>query len=172
MNVKQHYTWSNPFFEGMADANKVAAELDKIEQKNGDLQPADIVKFARNKRTELHKLFTWDDQEAARMQRESTARNVVRSLRIVVHEHHEPERKLRVWVNAPEDPGYVRITQVSKDHRQSIGVYLKMLRELENMVDRYSEVVGQLPTIKTSIDDIVEQLRDEIKARESRRAAE
>ena len=41
-------------------------ELEYIRQSNGGfLRPQDVVEYARNQETELHKRFTWDDGEAA-----------------------------------------------------------------------------------------------------------
>lgn len=172
MSDEQAYEWINPVFKNKADPTRCAQELDDIEQKYGDTEPENVVDYAQSKRTELHKLFEWDDKEAARLQREATARNVVQSLRVVVTTTHEPQRKLvRRYVNVPK-VGYRKLSVVKNSPRMAIAVHLKAVQDLENWLERYSEVVGQLPTLHSDIDEMVKKLRDAIRDREERMAAE
>lgn len=56
-----------------ADPQIVGEELSSI----GTLRPGDVVEFAENEATELHKCFTWDDAKAAHFYRMEEARSVV-----------------------------------------------------------------------------------------------
>ena len=67
--------WSMKLFK--ADANKVYADLEQIEEKT----PQNIVDYAAEHPTsELYKCFTWDDTKAANEWRKYEARQVVRLL--------------------------------------------------------------------------------------------
>lgn len=69
-----------------ADAQKVAEEIMSI---GPEVKPQQIVEKARDKSTELHKCFTWDNKTAADKWRLHEARNVVCCLVI----HREPEQQ-------------------------------------------------------------------------------
>lgn len=58
----------------------IREELEAIRLANarGDLNPEEVVEFARNPNTALHSKFNWDDSEAARLYRLQQARNVIR----------------------------------------------------------------------------------------------
>jgi hypothetical protein len=69
-----------------ADAQAIGEELESI----GTLKPGDIVEFAEDEKTELHKCFTWDDSKAAHLYRVEEARGVVQAV-ITVDE--SPDRE-------------------------------------------------------------------------------
>ena len=59
-----------------ADAEKCKAEIDLIAVKNRE----NVVAFAQNRRTELHKCFEWNDTKAAEKFRLDQAGEVLRSI--------------------------------------------------------------------------------------------
>lgn len=69
-----------------ADERKVInARLERIRGKaRGVLTPEDVVKDARSESSPLHGHFTWDDSQAAHMQRLHEARVLIRSVRVEV----------------------------------------------------------------------------------------
>lgn len=59
---------------------KVKAELEIIRKRHGGkLSPKDVVEFARNKKTALHKCFCWDDSKAAEQYRIEQARRIIQA---------------------------------------------------------------------------------------------
>ena len=62
-----------------ADPEKVAKELNALPEKT----PEAALKFAKNKKTELHKCATWDDAKAAHLYRLDEMRAVIRSVVIL-----------------------------------------------------------------------------------------
>lgn len=85
-----------------ADAQKVAEEIMSIGQ---DVKPQQIVDKARDKSTELHKCFTWDDKTAADKWRLHEARNVVCCL--VIHREPEQQDKPEIrYFHKNDDSGY------------------------------------------------------------------
>lgn len=67
-----------------ADVQAIGEELESIETRN----PEQIVAFAEDESTELHKCFTWDDARAAHFYRLREARKIVQSV-IVVDESED-----------------------------------------------------------------------------------
>lgn len=72
-----------------ADAQKVGEELTGIKEATGTLFPEQIVDYARDESSELHKCFDWDDASAAEKYRKAQARQIVCC--IVIAEATVPE---------------------------------------------------------------------------------
>lgn len=69
--------------------DKQASIIGKCLEKIGagkykDIQPEEVVNYARDKRSPLHEFFTWDNTTAANAYRIFQARNLVNHLRIVI----------------------------------------------------------------------------------------
>lgn len=77
-----------------ANAQRVAEEIISI---GPEAKPQQIVDKARNKETELHKCFTWDNKAAADKWRLHEARNVVGCLVIHRDEQHENKPEIRYF---------------------------------------------------------------------------
>ena len=72
-----------------ADANKVADEIG-----TGKITPEEVLEIARNKDSELHKCFEWDDGIAAEKYRLTQARGILLNLYYVPQKKDsEPVRK-------------------------------------------------------------------------------
>ena len=76
------------------DAQEIGEELEKIKTKE-NLTPISVVERAKNKKSILHKLFEWDDSEAAEQYRLQQARNIVNHVVevIVIRGNLEEEEK-------------------------------------------------------------------------------
>jgi hypothetical protein len=59
----------------------------------GALTPDDVVDTAKNPDSPLHSWFTWDDTEAARLQRLTEARSMIRAIEIVYKETPKTSRR-------------------------------------------------------------------------------
>jgi len=70
----------------VGDPVKVYKELESIREREDGLKPESIVKKAKAKRSALHKNFTWDDTEAAKLHRIEQARLIIRSIEVVYEE--------------------------------------------------------------------------------------
>ena len=79
---------------------------DEIESIGSDVKPQQIVDYAKNPATELHKCFTWDNNLAAEKWRLQEARQIVCSLVIVEsnsdreNDTQIPQDRQRRWVQA------------------------------------------------------------------------
>ena len=70
----------------VGDPQKIGQEIEEIEVRT----PPNIVRKAEDERTELHKCFTWDDEEAAKKWRNQEARIVVNAIVTVEDTDDEP----------------------------------------------------------------------------------
>lgn len=80
-------------------------ELDAIAVRNGGvLRPEDVVSFAADPGTHLHRRFQWDDSEAARLYRLEQARGVIRA-HVTMVRSGDDEVPVRAWVALTPDRG-------------------------------------------------------------------
>jgi hypothetical protein len=82
------------------DAQVVGESLEELrEEAGGTLSPDDIVKAAEEETHPLHSVFPWDDEEAARIGRESIAREVLRSIRVKIITPKKKEITTRAFIS-------------------------------------------------------------------------
>lgn len=93
-------------------------ELEEIRKNNGGvLKAADVVEYARNPDTALHRRFTWDDDKAAHEYRLWQARELIR---VVVKMHPQTNKITRTYVSLGQDRdqeggGYREINAVMRN---------------------------------------------------------
>ena len=129
-----------------ADPQKVAEEIESI---GGDAKPAQIVEKARDSSTELHKCFTWDDQEAARKWRIEQARHVVSCLVIRRTEEREGEPEIR-YFHKTDSNGYkpaqyvfthadehAKLLQLAYADLEKFRVKYSSLQELDWLIEQF-----------------------------------
>jgi hypothetical protein len=70
----------------MTDERKseIAAHLQSLYAKHGQLTPALVVKDAKNPKSPIHREFDWDDGSAAARWREEQARQLIRSVTVTI----------------------------------------------------------------------------------------
>lgn len=74
---------------GRTLTESVYTELERVMATSGGmLHPRDLVKVARDPKNPLHKLFTWDDREAAARYRITEARQLINSYEITYEEQN------------------------------------------------------------------------------------
>ena len=90
-----------------ADARKVYDELQSI---GNTYTPEQIVDFARDENTELHKCFQWDDSIAAESWRKQQARQIVQSLVVVVETEEYKAQTYRLIEHDSINSAYKPVT--------------------------------------------------------------
>lgn len=118
--------------------------------------PKDVVNYARNPNTELHKCFEWDDAIAAEKYREHTARVLIRSftfehidketeertpIRIFSHDSEENTYKQTTRMVIVEDK-YALLLQNAKRELDAFRRKYEMLSELEDIIEDISKILG------------------------------
>jgi len=126
---------------------RIQSELEKVHAKHGILRAEDVVKFARNPKTALHKQFVWDDTEAARRYRLVQAREIIRvSVRV------EPlvSRPIQAWVSLCDDReapggGYRPLCEVMSDDELRAKLLSQALSELRRLQKKYADLKELAP---------------------------
>lgn len=122
-----------------ADPTKCKQEIESI---GDDVKPQQIVDYAKNPDTELHKCFTWDNDVAAEKWRLYEARQVVCSLVIVETNSDDEDIQIRAFHKTNNDEGYksFRIILKNKDeYEKLLERCLSDLRALKNKYQNLSE---------------------------------
>ena len=118
-------------------------ELELLHQRDGLLIPEKVVEYARNKKTELHHHFDWDDTSAGEKWRHEQARNLIR---VEVEYNEVINKDQRVWVSLPSDRlmggGYRKVVDVLQSPRKGeliesaraeMQAFIKRFRDIEEM---------------------------------------
>lgn len=146
--------------------------LEEISRRNGGVvRPQDVVREAASPSHELHGVFNWDDKTAAHEHRLEQARELIRSVRVVV----TTEKKQVEVVYYTRDPrlptteaGYIALPKLQTDAeiaRQAIaaefGRSLAALRrardlaialgadtKIDNLIEAIEALAGELPQLR------------------------
>lgn len=139
------------FMQFKADPEKVWREIQQI----GDqYTPQDVLEYARDPQTELHKCFDWDNTTAADKWRKQQARWVCNSLVVTVIKEEQPSREYRIIQHDTEERVY-RPVVLTVHNKEQYGRLLDMAkRELKAFKERYAEIV-ELRNVIEEIERII-----------------
>ncbi len=144
-------------------AQTVGKELQRISKQKGCLKPALIVEAARPPESSLHAFFTWDDTEAAEQWRETQARGLVRSVRIVqcdMPSQEQPVIRAFVSVQASdtetkfEGHAYLPIQVATKSEDYKKQILDAAMSELREWKRRYSDYQQYFSSIFSAIEEL------------------
>lgn len=158
--------WKERFPNAGVKVEVAHEEIMRIKNKNGGLvSPDDIVKEAVKKSNPLHRLFTWDDTEAARKFRLSEAGLLLRSIEITYVElPDEPRRAFEVSYKKP--PGstekqtlYATAQEAAADPDNHARLIAEAVRTLMAWRSRF-RYLQELSHLMEKIDETVSSLAD------------
>lgn len=143
-------------FKFKADATKCANEI--LANLPEGYKGEDMVNFARDPGTELHKCFEWDDTVAAEKYRIRQASDVSRSIQITIT-HVKSEKKsepqtYRLFYNNGRNTGYKTITCIVKNPDEHERLLNQAKRELESFRNRYAKIM-ELATVIDAIEEVL-----------------
>jgi len=134
----------------------IREELKAIAAKHrGLLRPHDVVAFAKNKRTALHKQFTWDDTKAAHEYRLWQAREVI-SVHVTVY--GPDEIPFRAFVSLKEDRkqdggGYRTTESVMSNSEWRLQLLTEAVSDFERLQTKYA-VLKELEKLFAEIGNV------------------
>lgn len=82
-------------------ANIVGAEMEKIEQRDGEVTSRSLLEAGRPEDSPIHSLFEWNDGKAAELYRLKQATDVITHITVIVPE--ENQKPYRAYVNIVEE---------------------------------------------------------------------
>lgn len=133
------------------DAQTAGAELERIYNENGAIEPAVVVEQSRPKKAPLHSCFEWDDKVAADKYRESQARNIIAN--VVITTDHEENTYTRAFVHVENEyqPLYIVLESADK----TAELLQSAMRELRTFEAKYNEL-SQLAPVFQAIEQVKE----------------
>lgn len=138
-------TWGTIKFS--ADAEKCYREIESL----GDCKPEEIVEFAEDEETELHKCFEWDDTKAAQRWRVQQARIVCNSLTVIVEEDVDEPISYRLIEHDSEELVYRPITVIARNEDQYNRLLYRARQEMAQFKKRYASL-KELASVIDAID--------------------
>lgn len=163
MKIVRHEWGPGHSFRAKPEA--AAAVFDEIRERDGVLTPAGVVDASRDPDAPLHGDFTWDDERAAELHRQSEARSLIRSL-VVVYKHPETGREIptrrevslaRLTGDMANARRYVPVHAVLDDPAQRQALVEQARRELAGWANRFREL-QELAGVVAAIDAAIQQL--------------
>ena len=138
--------------KGDVSAQAVGEELDRITTKyDGNLTPAAVVDESRPADAELHPCFTWDDSVAAEEYRKVEARQIVRSVEVVI------EAK-------PPEPAFINVRVIDEESEKAGQHAYKRAREVVQDIDLYDcafrDAQARLASAAKAIEDLERMARE------------
>jgi len=77
--------------------DEIRKELEAIAARKCGLNPTTLLSVAKNPKSCLHNLFTWDDTEAARKYREMQAYEVIRRVKVTIMTNEDRQVTVRAF---------------------------------------------------------------------------
>ena len=142
--------------------DELKQELEQIREQNGGmLRPVDVVAFAENPETNLHKCFTWDDTEAAHNYRLWEARTIIRVCVTTAPKDDLPP--MRVFVSLKSDRkkpggGYQAMVDVLSDEEKRRELLEQATEEFKYYETKYRQL-SELTEVFAAMDDVRKSLK-------------
>lgn len=136
----------------------IQEELEAIrEEHNGILRAEDVLEYAKNPDTALHKKFIWDDTEAARQYRLAQARAVIRVNVIVPDATLTPVRAYVSLYSDRQQPGggYRHLSDVLTHNDRRKQLLAQALKEARTWREKYKNL-AELAPVFGAIDEAQE----------------
>lgn len=152
----------------------IAARLEKLQAaNNGILTPQAVVDDAKNPKSPLHGEFEWDVKKAAEAHWLDRAREIIRSVRVVITTEHK-QVSVVGYVRDPyaesDQQGYVSVKKLSADADGSRMAAVYEFARASAAMRRAREVAAALGVDK-EVDLIVEKIEN-VKSRVQSESAE
>lgn len=139
----------------MTNKTLVANELEIVRNRHrGILRPRQVLAYARDKKTALHKVFEWDNSKAAEEYRLEQARRLIRCTVTVINDDKAP---IHAYVSLMPDrrggDSYRSLVEVMTDVGLREQLLAQALCEAESWRKRY-ERLAELSPIMRAIDKV------------------
>lgn len=132
-----------------ADASKV---LDELSELGDEYSLSDVVKKAKDKNSEMHSIFEWDDSVAGEEYRKIQAGKMVRNLVIVRNDETEEKTNVRYFVSTgKKDSTYTPTRLVIRNQDAYEQLLERAYAELRAFKEKYS-TLSELDEILALID--------------------
>lgn len=138
------------------DASAIGTILERLKS-TGSLTAERVVQEATNRRSPLHKHFTWDDAKAANLYRLEQARKLIRSIEVVVQTPKGREVPMRAYFSVRDAEGqrsYQGMTYVFETPALSDQIISEAHAQLQAWVAKYKKYQwarGAIPKVASAL---------------------
>lgn len=148
------------------NTSAILAELKQIQANDPDglLKPSEVVTFAKNPDTELHKHFEWDDSEAAGRYRIEQARGLIQRVWVTVLPNESVTHRAFVSLmpdRASAGGGYRDIEGVMADPVKTKSYLETALSEFRALQRKYQSVEALAP-VYSALDRVAAKARHQV----------
>ena len=144
--------------------DKVREELEFLEQRDGVLRPEAVVEYAKNKKTELYKEFTWDNNAAGHQWRLQQARALIKTIVTIIPNREDKEVQVKTYFHFDEpENGYISMTRILSDDELKDRMLISAKRELDSFRKKYS-TLSELTEVFLVIDHVLDSELEEVPA--------
>lgn len=154
------YEWKIPKYP--VSAQVAGEELEKIRERNGYVEAADLLEASRAENAPLHSCFEWDDDKAAENYRLYQAKDIIRNIVVKVEKADGGEPSaVRAFVSVTVDKTAaqyqpINIALDNPDYRQI--VLMNALTKLEEFRRTYKDF-QELSEVFKAIDNFADSLK-------------
>jgi hypothetical protein len=137
----------------------IGEHLDGLQAKRGQLTPRLVVEDAKRKTSPTHGIFTWNNDEAAQQYRLAQARQLLRSITVVVSVQKDGRdsditSRAFVVVTKPEGRVYEPVSVALKDADMRAELLTQATRELGSFRKKYQQL-QELAGVFSAIDEVL-----------------
>lgn len=95
------YSWC---YQMATPADIVGAELEKIEEEHGEVNPSLFLESSRDEKSPTHMMFEWNDRVASEKYRLYQSGNIIRNLRIEYVRDESESQEIELEIKNEETP--------------------------------------------------------------------
>lgn len=132
-------------------ADAAAAELERIYDVHGGIDPKTVVEESRPEGAVLHSLFEWDDAKAAEKYRVTQARFIIRN---IVQDEDTDEGKVTVRSFHSTEKAYTPTSVILSDDELRNMLLERALHELEEFRVKYRHL-SALARVFEAVDELI-----------------
>lgn len=121
------------------DAQTAGEELNRIYEKHGELEPADVVEESKDENAPLHDCFEWDDVKAAQKYRIHQAGKLIRCV-VSVTENEKTKEPIQTRAYVHVQDTYRPISVVVESQDMVDEMMETAMSELNNFRRKYSNL--------------------------------
>ena len=139
--------------KGQLSAAKVGKRLESLRKDNkGELTTEVVVDDARSENSPLHAAFTWDDEAAAEAHRKTEARQLIKSVKVIVKDADKKDREVTAFVNVRDE----------KDGHHYYQNTLVMVQSVSEWASAIQVLQGNLLAVQEGLDELLSITPDSV----------
>ena len=155
------YQWKDKAVIKKGNVQRIGEELETFEE--SQRTPENIVDFAkRNRRSELHRCFEWNDTKAAAKWRLDQARNLIHSIEVVIERVEGPHSvpvsvNIRAFESVKSDTGtrsYVSHATTSRVESMKDQIKSRLISEIDQALETARRYCAYDPSFLAVFDQV------------------